>query len=53
MINANFDPKAYMDAYSDVRTYCNGSYTKADKEELADALALGLVLYALSEEVNS
>ena len=31
----------------------NTQPTKADEEELADALALGLVLYALSEEVNS
>lgn len=29
MINANFDPKAYIDAYSDVKAHCKGDYVKA------------------------
>lgn len=29
MINANFDPKAYLDAYPDVKASCKGDYAKA------------------------
>jgi hypothetical protein len=29
MVNADFDPKAYIQAYPDVAAYCNGDYCKA------------------------